>query len=171
MNESKMSYLLFISALFSFIILNCAYATKTIGCYYLHYSEKKSNNDVNTLINLKFKFKFNNEAKLTISSWQELYSCQGNYTLKEIATGFNASIIDEQDCKIPPPQFVISKNANRYLIKNESLLINDPSFYQLIECHSEWLKWLGRLNVILFFIRELINYFYFQEGLVISSGI
>ncbi|MCX9094319.1 hypothetical protein OKT76_01035 [Providencia rettgeri] len=139
MNESKMSYLIFISALFSFIILNCAYATKTIGCYYLHYSEKKSNNDVNTLINLKFKFKFkfNNEAKLTISSWQELYACQGNYTLKEIATGFNASIIDEQDCKIPPPQFVISKNANRYLIKNESLLINDPSSYQLIECHSE----------------------------------
>ncbi|ENR5391636.1 MULTISPECIES: hypothetical protein [Providencia] len=135
MNESKMSYLLFISALLSFIILNCAYATKTIGCYYFHDPEKKSNNDVNTLINLKFKF--NNEAKLTISSWQELYSCEGNYTLKEIATGFNASIINKQDCKIPPPQFVISKNANRYLIKNESLLINDPSSYQLIECRSE----------------------------------
>lgn len=133
MNKSKMSYLLFISALFSFIILNCAYATKTIGCYYFHDPERKLNNHVNTLINLKF----NNEAKLTISSWQELYSCEGHYTLKEIATGFNASIFDGQDCKIPPPQFVMSKNANGYLIKNESLLINNASSYQMIECRSE----------------------------------
>lgn len=64
MHESKMSYLLFIVTLLSFIILNHAYAAINIGCYYFHDSDKKTNRHVNTPINLKFKF--NEKINLTI---------------------------------------------------------------------------------------------------------
>lgn len=133
MNESKMSYLLFIVTLLSFIILNNAYATRNIGCYYFHDSERKIHNNINTSLNLKFKF--NEKINLTISSWQGLYSCEGDYTLKEITAGFSASIVNELHCKIPSPQFFISNNENGYLIKSESLTNNDS--YQLIECIGE----------------------------------
>lgn len=128
-----MSYLLFIVTLLSFIILNHAYAVINIGCYYFHDSERNTNRHVNTPINLKFEF--NEKVNLNISSWQELYSCEGNYTLKETTTGFSASIVNKQYCKIPSPQFFISNNANGYLIKSKSLSNNYS--YQLIKCIHE----------------------------------
>ncbi|WP_036972939.1 hypothetical protein [Providencia alcalifaciens] len=111
---------------------NNAYASgiETIGCYTYQPAKTRLNHKVNSTLHLTFKF--NHELNLPISSWQELYACEGAYMLKETPIDLKASILHAQDCKIPSPQFILRKKINTYLIKSTTLK-NSPVF-QLVEC-------------------------------------
>ncbi|QXB05364.1 hypothetical protein I6L80_18820 [Providencia rettgeri] len=121
--------------MFVFVLLmtvNSTYASEieTVGCYTYQPAKTRLNHKVNSTLHLTFKF--NHELDLPISYWQELYACEGEYTLKETTIDLKASILHAQDCKLPSPQFILRKKINTYLIKSTTL--KSSAFFQLEEC-------------------------------------
>ncbi|EJF7710983.1 hypothetical protein H0910_16165 [Providencia alcalifaciens] len=85
--------------------IHCAYSYK--------YTGEKLNDGNTFFINWTFNFIDNRTVNLAISSWHELFRCDGNYDIQynknEIDLSYNKN--NEYECDENPPQFTI-KEAN-----------------------------------------------------------
>ncbi|MER5095634.1 hypothetical protein, partial [Providencia stuartii] len=96
------------------------------GAYSYEYTGEKLNDGNTSFINWTFNFIDNRTAKLSISSWHELFRCDGNYDIQhnknEIELIYNKN--NEDECDENPPQFTIKRANGKYFVKSP-LFYND----------------------------------------------
>lgn len=96
------------------------------GAYSYKYTGEKLNDGNTSFINWTFNFIDNRTVNLAISSWHELFRCDGNYDIQynknEIGLIYNKN--NEYECDENPPQFTIKEANGQYLVKSP-LFYND----------------------------------------------
>lgn len=99
---------------------------KIHGAYSYEHRGEKLIDGTTSFINWTFNFIDNRIVNLAISSWHELFRCDGNYDIRynknEIDLIYNKN--NEYECDENPPQFTIKEANGQYLVKSP-LFYND----------------------------------------------
>lgn len=115
------------TAVILLVISFSSYSIEQIhGTYSYEYTGEKLNDGNTSFINWTFNFIDNRTVNLAISSWHELFRCDGNYDVlynkNEIDLIYNKN--NEYECDENPPQFTIKEANGQYFVKSP-LFYND----------------------------------------------